>query len=76
MPLVLHPTKSTRSLSPPSTPDYTFPAVATQVQAALGIQQGFAFDIQAVCAGFVFALANANGLILGGQAKRGAGHWC
>ncbi|MCC1481512.1 beta-ketoacyl-ACP synthase III [Roseibaca sp. Y0-43] len=53
-----------------STPDYTFPAVATQVQAALGIRQGFAFDIQAVCAGFVFALANANGLILGGQAKR------
>lgn len=53
-----------------STPDFTFPAVATQVQAALGIRQGFAFDIQAVCAGFVFALANANGLILGGQAKK------
>jgi len=53
-----------------STPDYTFPAVATQVQAALGIRQGFAFDIQAVCAGFVFALANANGLILSGQAER------
>lgn len=53
-----------------STPDYTFPAVATQVQANLGITSGFAFDIQAVCAGFVFALANASGLILAGQAKR------
>ncbi|MCH8466039.1 MAG: ketoacyl-ACP synthase III [Roseinatronobacter sp.] len=53
-----------------STPDYTFPAVATQVQAGLGMTQGFAFDIQAVGAGFVFALANASGLILAGQAKR------
>ncbi|MCC5992644.1 MAG: ketoacyl-ACP synthase III [Rhodobacteraceae bacterium] len=53
-----------------STPDYTFPAVATQVQAALGIRRGFAFDIQAVCAGFVFALANATGLVMAGQAKR------
>ncbi len=53
-----------------STPDYTFPAVATQVQAGLGITRGFAFDIQAVCAGFVFALANATGLIAAGQANR------
>lgn len=53
-----------------STPDYTFPAVATQVQAGLGITTGFAFDIQAVCAGFVFALANASGLIAAGQARR------
>ncbi len=53
-----------------STPDYTFPAVATQVQAGLGITKGFAFDIQAVCAGFVFALANATGLISAGQASR------
>jgi 3-oxoacyl-[acyl-carrier-protein] synthase-3 len=53
-----------------STPDYTFPAVATQVQAGLGMTHGFAFDVQAVCAGFVFALANANGMILSGQAKR------
>lgn len=52
-----------------STPDYTFPAVATQVQAALGMKQGFAFDVQAVCAGFVFALANAHALILSGQAR-------
>ena len=53
-----------------STPDYTFPAVATQVQAQLGITTGFAFDIQAVCAGFIFALANASGLIMAQQAKR------
>ncbi len=53
-----------------STPDFTFPAVATQVQAALGMTKGFSFDIQAVCAGFVFALANASGLIAAGQAQR------
>jgi 3-oxoacyl-[acyl-carrier-protein] synthase-3 len=40
------------------------------VQSALGMTRGFAFDVQAVCAGFVFALANANALILSGQAKR------
>ncbi len=39
-----------------STPDYTFPAVATQVQAALGIAHGVGFDLQAVCSGFVFAV--------------------
>ncbi len=53
-----------------STPDFTFPSAATMVQAELGMESGFAFDIQAVCAGFVFALANAQGLILGGQARR------
>ena len=53
-----------------STPDLTFPATATIVQAGLGMTRGFAFDVQAVCAGFVFALANANALILSGQAKR------
>lgn len=53
-----------------STPDFTFPAVATQVQAGLGMVRGFAFDVQAVCAGFVFALANADGLIRAGQADR------
>lgn len=47
-----------------STPDLTFPSVATMVQADLGMTRGFAFDVQAVCAGFVFALANANALIL------------
>jgi 3-oxoacyl-[acyl-carrier-protein] synthase-3 len=53
-----------------STPDLTFPSVATMVQAGLGMEGGFAFDVQAVCAGFVYALANANALILSGQARR------
>ena len=53
-----------------STPDLTFPSVATMIQAKLGMTKGFAFDIQAVCAGFVFALANANALILSGQVNR------
>ncbi len=53
-----------------STPDLTFPSVATMVQDGLGMSGGFAFDVQAVCAGFVFALANANALILSGQANR------
>ena len=53
-----------------STADLTFPSAATMVQAELGMTRGFAFDVQAVCAGFVFALANANALILSGQAKR------
>jgi 3-oxoacyl-[acyl-carrier-protein] synthase III len=53
-----------------STPDLTFPSTATMVQAALGMKNGFAFDVQAVCAGFIFALANANALIMSGQVKR------
>ena len=53
-----------------STPDLTFPSVATMVQDGLGMTGGFAFDVQAVCAGFVYALANANALILSGQATR------
>lgn len=53
-----------------STADLTFPSAATMVQARLGMTRGFAFDVQAVCAGFVFALANANGLVLSGQADR------
>jgi len=53
-----------------STPDLTFPSVATIIQAKIGMTKGFAFDVQAVCAGFVFALANANALILSGQARR------
>jgi len=53
-----------------STPDLTFPSTATMVQAGLKMDQGFAFDIQAVCAGFVFALAQANALIVSGQAVR------
>ena len=53
-----------------STADLTFPSAATMVQDKIGMDAGFAFDVQAVCAGFVFALANANALILSGQAKR------
>jgi 3-oxoacyl-[acyl-carrier-protein] synthase-3 len=53
-----------------ATPDQTFPAAATKVQAALGMTGGFAFDIQAVCAGFIFALAQADALIRTGQARR------
>ncbi|MFN3260059.1 MAG: beta-ketoacyl-ACP synthase III [Pikeienuella sp.] len=51
-----------------ATPDATFPATATQVQQAIGAG-GFAFDVQAVCAGFMYALATADALIRGGQAR-------
>ncbi len=50
-----------------STPDYTFPAAATQVQAALGITRGVAFDLQAVCSGFVFAVATADKFLRSGS---------
>jgi 3-oxoacyl-[acyl-carrier-protein] synthase III len=53
-----------------STADLTFPSAATMVQAALGMTRGFAFDVQAVCAGFVYALSTANAMILSGQARR------
>lgn len=53
-----------------STADLTFPSAASMVQAKLGMTRGFAFDIQAVCAGFAYALTNANALILSGQAER------
>ncbi|MGK7755229.1 MULTISPECIES: beta-ketoacyl-ACP synthase III [unclassified Roseovarius] len=53
-----------------STPDLTFPSVATMIQNQLGMTRGFGFDVQAVCAGFIYALANANALIVSGQAKR------
>ncbi|MGE0212518.1 MAG: beta-ketoacyl-ACP synthase III [Parvibaculaceae bacterium] len=52
-----------------STPDQTFPATATTVQAGLGITQGSAFDIQAVCSGFVYALATADALVRCRQAR-------
>ncbi len=51
-----------------TTPDYTFPATATQVQAQLGAG-GAAFDLQAVCSGFVFALATADNFLVRGQAQ-------
>ncbi|MFC3568610.1 beta-ketoacyl-ACP synthase III [Paracoccus simplex] len=53
-----------------STPDLTFPSVATMVQAGLGMRGGFAYDLQAVCAGFVYALANADAMIRAGLAER------
>ena len=53
-----------------ATPDQTFPATAVRVQTAIGMEGGFAFDIQAVCAGFVFALAQADALMRAGLAKR------
>jgi len=52
-----------------STPDETFPATATRVQAQIGMTRGFAFDVQAVCAGFIFALATADNFLKSGQAK-------
>ncbi len=50
-----------------STPDETFPATAATVQARLGITRGAAFDIQAVCSGFIYALATADNFIKAGQ---------
>ncbi|MFO1056996.1 MAG: beta-ketoacyl-ACP synthase III [Dongiaceae bacterium] len=52
-----------------TTPDDTFPATAVAVQAALGMHHGAAFDVQAVCSGFVFALAVADNFIRAGQAR-------
>ncbi|MBU4568421.1 MAG: ketoacyl-ACP synthase III [Alphaproteobacteria bacterium] len=53
-----------------STPDNTFPATAVSVQNALGIHHGAAFDLQAVCSGFVFALATADNFLKAGAFKR------
>ncbi|HPD82481.1 MAG TPA: beta-ketoacyl-ACP synthase III [Alphaproteobacteria bacterium] len=53
-----------------TTPDRTFPSVAVKVQGELGIPAGLAFDVQAVCTGFVYALATADNFIARGQAKR------
>ncbi len=53
-----------------TTPDHTFPATACTVQAKLGIQQGAAFDLQAVCSGFVYALATADSFLKTGTHKR------
>lgn len=52
-----------------ATPDNTFPATATRVQAQLGMRRGAAFDVQAVCAGFIFALATADNALRLGQAR-------
>ena len=53
-----------------ATPDNTFPATATKVQAALGCTGGIAFDVAAVCSGFLYALATADSLLKTGMAKR------
>ena len=53
-----------------STPDQTFPATAVTIQADLGITHGAAFDMQAVCSGFVFALATADNYLKSGQFNR------
>ncbi len=52
-----------------ATPDETFPATATRIQAGLGMTRGAAFDVQAVCSGFIYALAVADNFIRCGQAK-------
>jgi 3-oxoacyl-[acyl-carrier-protein] synthase-3 len=52
-----------------TTPDLTFPAVATIVQRKLGAPQGIAFDVQAVCSGFVYALSTADGFVARGRSK-------
>jgi 3-oxoacyl-[acyl-carrier-protein] synthase-3 len=52
-----------------TTPDLTFPATATTVQAKIGAKNAFAFDVQAVCSGFVFAMATADNFIKSGQVK-------
>ena len=53
-----------------STPDYTFPSTASQIQMGLGIQGGAAFDLQAVCTGFIYALSTADKFLLSGSHKR------
>ena len=53
-----------------ATPDHTFPATATQVQKALGCRGGVAFDVHAVCSGFLYALGTADSLLRTGMAKK------
>ncbi len=53
-----------------STPDNTFPATAVSIQSGLGITGGFAFDLQAVCSGFVYGLGTVDGMLRGGLARR------
>src|SRR3546814_4422255 len=56
-----------------STPDETFPATATRIQARLGVGQGAAFDVQAVCSGFVYGLAVADNFLRVGQPRTALG---
>ncbi len=53
-----------------TTPDETFPATATRVQMNLGMHRGFAFDVQAVCSGFIYALTIADQMIKGGLVRK------
>ncbi|WP_201860195.1 beta-ketoacyl-ACP synthase III [Microvirga soli] len=53
-----------------STPDYTFPSTATMIQTGLGMTHGMAFDLQAVCTGFVYAVATADKFLQSGSHKR------
>ena len=64
------PPTSTSSSSRPRRPTTPFPSVATQVQANLGIVEGAAFDLQAVCSGFVFAVATADKFLRSGSHRR------
>jgi 3-oxoacyl-[acyl-carrier-protein] synthase-3 len=52
-----------------STPDQAFPATALRIQAALGVTRGFGFDLAAACAGFIYAISVADGMIRAGQAR-------
>lgn len=53
-----------------TTPDQVFPSVATRVQAALGMENAFAFDLSAACSGFIYGLSTANAFLKSGQAKK------
>lgn len=53
-----------------STPDYTFPSTATQIQHGLGIHHGAAFDLQAVCSGFIYAVSTADKFLMAGAYRR------
>src|SRR5262249_49372975 len=53
-----------------ATPDRTFPATAVRIQAGLGSTKGAAFDVQAVCSGFIYALTTADNFLRAGQFKR------
>jgi len=53
-----------------ATPNHTFPASAVEIQNALGMSHGFAFDVQAVCSGFIFAMTTADLYLKGDMAKR------
>ncbi|MBI1341070.1 beta-ketoacyl-ACP synthase III [bacterium] len=53
-----------------TTPDFTFPSTATMVQQKLGVTRGAAFDVQAVCSGFIFSLATADNFLVRGQFER------